>query len=382
MYTAIRPLLVALLVPTALAAQATTETGGFVVRLGKDTIAVERYTRTADRLEGDFVTRGQLTVTRHYVVTLGADGSVLRFEGTSRPVGAAAAPTTLATATFRGDSAIVEIKRGDSTQTLRLATAAPAVPFLNNSFALYELAARRAHPVPGGQPAPVALVPLGAPQAFPATVARLGVDSVALLIPPQQAPYRLRVDAAGRIVGATGRGTTQQVAVERVASLDVAALAAAWATKPLGTLSPRDTVRATVGGASLTVDYSRPAVRGREIFGNVVPWNQVWRTGANAATIFTTSADLDRGGTTIPAGSYSLWTIPSPSGWMLIINKNTGQWGTEYDVKYDLVRLDMQVQALAQPVEQFTIAIEPQGAGGVLKMAWEKTQVSLPFTKK
>jgi len=123
-------------------------------------------------------------------------------------------------------------------------------------------------------------------------------------------------------------------------------------------------------------------MRGRVIFGNVVPWNQVWRTGANQATIFETGADLVVAGTTVPAGKYSLWTLPSQSGWKLIVNTNTGQWGTDYDARYDLARLDMKVEPLPQPVEQFTIAIEPKGKGGVLRLEWEKTRASIPFLKQ
>jgi hypothetical protein len=137
-----------------------------------------------------------------------------------------------------------------------------------------------------------------------------------------------------------------------------------------------------VGGVALSVRYSRPAMRGRVIFGGVVPWNQVWRTGANQATVLETSADLSVAGTKVPAGKYSLWTIPSPAGWKLIINKNAGQWGTDYDPQYDLTRLDMKVEPLRQPVEQFTIAIEPTGTGGVLNLEWEKTRASIPFSTK
>jgi len=91
---------------------------------------------------------------------------------------------------------------------------------------------------------------------------------------------------------------------------------------------------------------------------------------------------LSVAGTKVPAGKYSLWTIPSPAAWKLIINKNTGQWGTEYDAQYDLARLDMRVEPLRQPVEQFTIAIEPSGNGGVLKLEWEKTRASIPLSTK
>lgn len=118
--------------------------------------------------------------------------------------------------------------------------------------------------------------------------------------------------------------------------------------------------------------------RGREIFGNVVPWNTPWRTGANAATQFSTSADLVIGGTTVPAGKYTLWTLPTATGWKLIINKQTGQWGTEYHAEQDLVRVDAKVETLSAPVEQFIIAFEP----AAITFTWDRTKVSVPVAKK
>src|SRR5205807_2304320 len=113
----------------------------------------------------------------------------------------------------------------------------------------------------------------------------------------------------GTLLGLTGIGSTMQVTVERTQGLDFAALGKAFAPRSLGVLSPPDSVKTSVAGAALTVRYSRPSTRGRAIFGNVVPWNQVWRTGANQATIFETSADLVIAGTPVPAGQYSLWTL-------------------------------------------------------------------------
>jgi hypothetical protein len=129
------------------------------------------------------------------------------------------------------------------------------------------------------------------------------------------------------------------------------------------------------------VDYGRPHQRGRKIFGDVVPWGQVWRTGANAATQLITNRPLVIGGTTVPAGTYTLWTLPSASGAELIINKQHGQWGTDYDAAQDLVRLPLTRSALTTPVEQFTIALDPSGStGGTLRMRWEGTEYSIPFT--
>jgi hypothetical protein len=146
-------------------------------------------------------------------------------------------------------------------------------------------------------------------------------------------------------------------------------------------LSPRDTVVAKdVGGAALQIDYSRPAKRGRVVFGGVVPYGQVWRTGANAATQFKTDKALDFGGTIVPAGFYTLWTVPAADGWKLVVNSETGQWGTEHDASKDLATIPMSTTALSQPVERFTIRVEPAASGGVLALEWDTTRATAAFT--
>ena len=127
-------------------------------------------------------------------------------------------------------------------------------------------------------------------------------------------------------------------------------------------------------GKTIAIDYSRPSVKGRKIFGGLVPYGQVWRTGANAATTLKTDADLTIGGTNVPAGTYTLYTIPEEKKWTLIINKQTGQWGTAYDEKQDLARVDMKVSKNASPTEQFTIGFDQTGAtAAVLKLDWADT---------
>jgi hypothetical protein len=105
--------------------------------------------------------------------------------------------------------------------------------------------------------------------------------------------------------------------------------------------SPPGTAEVTLKGKSITIDYSRPSMRGRKIMGALVPYGKVWRTGANEATTLTTPIDLNIGGTKVPAGKYTIWTLPSADTWKLIINKQTGQWGTVYDEKQDLARIEM-----------------------------------------
>lgn len=358
------------------------QTGQFIVRLGRDTLAIEQYTRTADRLQGEQVIRAPRTVHRIYTVTFGSSGIAERYELVTHNVSGALPAEFRATATFQDDSAVATLPGRDSTRTVRSRVGAGALPFLGQSFGIVEEVTRRARAA-GGDSFAMPMLQLGDTEPMPVTVTRAGADSLILML-DGIGPLRARVDAQGTVLGVSGIGGTAQITVERVqgAGLDLAALGKSFAPRSLGTLSPPDSVRASVAGTRVSVRYSRPSMRGRAIFGTVVPWNKVWRTGANEATIFETGADLVVAGTAVPAGKYSLWTLPAPGGWKLIINKNTGQWGTDYDEQYDLARLDMKVETLKQPVEQFTIAIEPKGKGGVLKLEWEKTRASIPFAMK
>ena len=149
-------------------------------------------------------------------------------------------------------------------------------------------------------------------------------------------------------------------------------------------LSPPGTVSVKFDdGKTVTIDYSRPSMRGRKIFGGLVPYGQIWRTGANAATSLKTDVNLTIGGAAVPAGSYTLYTIPGETGWKLIINKQTGQWGTDYDEKQDLARVDMKVASSAAPTEQFTISFDKTGAGSAtLKLDWANTTASVPVNEK
>ena len=147
-------------------------------------------------------------------------------------------------------------------------------------------------------------------------------------------------------------------------------------------LSPPGSAEFVLNGKKMTVKYSRPSMRGRKIMGGLVPWNQMWRTGANDATSLETAADLDLGGVTVPKGSYTLYTLPSETRWTLIVNKQTGQWGTEYHQDQDLARIGLSKRTLATSVEQFTISLDKTADGGVMMLTWETTELSVPFKEK
>lgn len=137
------------------------------------------------------------------------------------------------------------------------------------------------------------------------------------------------------------------------------------------------------GGKTVTIDYSSPRAKGRKIYGELVPFGQVWRTGANEATALVTPVDLTIGGTAVPAGSYTIFTVPNKDKWTLVISKKTGEWGTDYPGQAnDLARIDMKVSALPSPVDNFTISFEKAGNGANLNIDWETTRASVAVSKK
>ena len=145
-------------------------------------------------------------------------------------------------------------------------------------------------------------------------------------------------------------------------------------------LSPPASARAILGGKEISIQYCAPSMRGRTIMGGLVPFDKVWRTGANAATTLVSQGDLRIAGLAVPRGTYTLYTIPGERTWTLIVNRQTGQWGTQYDESQDLGRVTMQLRGLPSPVETFVISVERAGPHrGVLKLTWETTEASVPF---
>ncbi len=137
------------------------------------------------------------------------------------------------------------------------------------------------------------------------------------------------------------------------------------------------------GGKTIKTDYSSPRAKGRTIYGGLVPFGEVWRTGANAATTFVPSADVVMGGKTVPAGKYTIFTVPTADKWTLIVNKKTGEWGIPYKYESDeLARVDMKVSKLPAPVENFTINYVKSGSGCTLQIDWETTRASVDISAK
>jgi hypothetical protein len=141
-----------------------------------------------------------------------------------------------------------------------------------------------------------------------------------------------------------------------------------------------DSVQRTIGGAAIKIRYSRPSVRGRVIFGEVVPYDRFWRTGADAATKLTLSQPIYFNGKELPAGEYSIFTLPSKNGWTIMFNKQPNIWGTEYKAANDVLRVPMSVEVLQERAELLTIDLVQTDKGGRIEISWEKMKASVPFS--
>jgi hypothetical protein len=358
----------------------------FVERLGVDTVSVESYTRTAEGFEGDLLIRSPVTRVAHYEASLTPEGTIERMQvdwqtPAENPDGP---PPVGFTVTFDGDSATIETRGGDNPGETRMEVPAGAIPTVRGvpvSYAVLEQAVSQAT-TSGMDSYPLSLLSAGRARVSDNELVRVGDDSFSIDF--FGSPMVASVDDAGRVVGRTGERTTLKVIGERVGDVDFASLASDFAARDargegMGVASPTETVDAAVAGASMEVVYSRPAKRGREIWGGLVPFDEVWRTGANAATSFTTDRDLEIGGVMVPAGSYTLWSVYTPESAQLIINSQTGQWGTAYDAEQDFARVDLMMETLPESMERFTIEIEETDEGGMLHLTWDTTRYSIPI---
>ncbi len=358
--------------------------GGFVSRLGDDTITVETFTRTETGIEGRLVSRMPYTHRITYTATLNPDGTISRLQAErSTPAENPEGPGPQSwTASIEGGTATVERTGGENPGTTSFEVGLGAIPTLGRSsmamFA-FEQAIRQARAA--GEPeVPVELVYPTRPQPVNNAVSQVAGDTVAISV--FGAPVLAWADADGNILGADGSATTVDIVTERVATLDVDALASAWAARDaqgegIGVASPPATTEANLRGANIEISYSQPAKRGREIWGGLVPYGEVWRTGANAATVFTTDQDLVIGGAEVPAGSYTLWSTYTPDSQQLIINQETGQWGTAYNPDNDFQTVEMSRSSLPEMVERFTISLEETADAGMLHLDWDGTRFSV-----
>jgi Protein of unknown function (DUF2911) len=372
---------------------------GFIALLGQDTVSVESVTRRGNVIESDEVDRFPRVRRRHTTIVLAADGSIKHLEMDIRtPSEPSAQRERHVTADVSRDS--VHVSKRDSTGTKTVAFATGGVltmPHLPQMYGLTDLyfaaALKRADSVKlaAGESVPLHQYyidrefdrfPLhdGLVRPLPGGKAELRHD---WLSGSAEATF----DSAHHMLTYSGAGSTYKVDVKRLTDgPDVAAIGERFAALETANgavkqLSVRDTTRASIGNATFTVDYSRPLARGRTLVGNVIPLDHVWRTGANAATQFTTSVPITLAGLRLPAGTYTLWTVPRDKGAAeLIVNTQTGQWGTGYDDKFDLGMKSMSTETLSTPVDKFRISIvQSDTRHGTLAIEWGTFRWTAPI---
>jgi hypothetical protein len=366
---------------------------GFIALLGRDTISVESVTREGDRLTSDAVDRFPRVRQRHTEIELADDGRIRRLV---MDIHTPSEPENQRDRRVEVEvgAESVRISKRDRSGTVRRAFATDggvAMAHLPQMYSLYELyfgAALRqasASNIAPGERIPMRQFYIDREfDRFPlhrGSVRQLPGGKVEVRHDWLSGTGEATLDSSYRLQSYTGARTTYRVEVARLAEPpDVKSIGDRFAARETAAggmkqLSVRDTVRAGIGSVTFEVDYSRPLARGRELVGGILPYDQVWRTGANAATQFTTSAPINLAGLPVPAGTYTLWTIPRTTGATLIVNKQTGQWGTGYNPAHDFGRVAMNTETLATPVDTFTISVRDGG----LVMEWGTFRWTAPI---
>lgn len=371
-------LLVAL--PLALPAQARPDTATLTARLGVDTISVERIVRSGNVIEADVVTRSPRTTLQRHRAQFDAQGNLSTLTVRDLDPTSGAEQRTV-TYMRHGDSLHISTQQGAERSERMVAAPAAWLPFIDLVHWPFDVALQRMR---RGNVAQVAAPMLSGQRISAFPLALIGSDS-ATVTHPTRGTMRLTVLADGSIRTLDAGATTRALVVTRSGNADVAALARGFAARDaagrgIGELSGRGGGEAKVLGATITLDFGVPMKRGRDVWGGVVRYGQLWRTGANRATHFKTDTELRFGTLVVPPGEYTLFSIPEAEGGVLIINRQTGQNGQQYDQARDLGRIPLRAQPLANEVEGFTIVVREANGRGVLALQWDRRELVAEFT--
>jgi hypothetical protein len=365
---------------SALSAQTTTFS--FSALLGVDTVAIERVILSKTTLRADVVIRSPQTRLHKHLLTIDEHGMLLRL--TAEVLDPASGSVLSSTVYVRdGDSILVEETRQGRTNGYALAAPAEALPFIDLVHWPFDHLLRSMRS--GGKTAWNApMITRQRLSEFP--LAFFGTDS-ATVTHPTRGTMRLSLNAEGGLLMLDAGATTRALIVRRGGDVDVGMLAKEYAARDvvgrgMGALSGRDSMRMSIQGAALWVDYGTPEKRGREIWGKLVKYGKLWRTGANRATHFSTSKALTFGALEVPPGTYTLFSIPEESGGFLMINKQTGQNGQSHDASRDLGRVPMRARDLDDTVEVFTIRLDEEKGKGLIRLQWDGKEYVAEFEVK
>lgn len=355
----------------------------FVTLLGSDTLAVEQFEKMENEIEARVVLRSPETVFYSYNLRLDEQGGISEmqqmeydseegFDGSGQEVQKVERD---------GENLIISQISDDETQTDTTSYEEGILPFIDMVHWPFELVLNQAS---GADADSLDQPLLTGTSVSDFTVARIESDSMTI-----RHPFRgvmgVDIDPQGNLIQLDAGETTRKLKVHRVPLLEINEIGQRFAAadqegNSFGSLSGEADEEFSVGGVDFNLRYGVPEKRGRTIFGGIVPWGELWRTGANEATHFETSQDITIGDLEVPAGEYTLFTVPEEDGGELIINEETGQNGNSYDESRDLGRVAMEIGETDETIEAFTITVaEGEENDAVLKLMWDETVFSVPI---
>jgi hypothetical protein len=377
-------LLTLFIAANAIAQKQNKDAGYLIYLLGNDTTMAGSYSLNGNDFDITVVARPSVSVTK-LKGSLNAKGEIISADGYGyKPVPGKDSQLLITYKLYlRNDSTIIEQKRGNDVSTQRFAGAGLTANGIGVAFRYVLPFWPYYTPKKVGDSLVSAHLTLGTNKRL--TVTRTAKDKL-YAGSTVMGMVTLYLDKNGRLSSIDGIGSSWNVTGKVTGPIDLDQLANRYALEEqsgggLKIINRLDSVATNVNGANIKIVYSRPQVRNRTIFGSVVPWNRWWRTGANSATRITIDKPLIFDGKELPAGSYSIVTIPAQNGWTLVFNNRPNVWGTEYDAAYDVLRVPMQMSA-ADFTETMTISVEPSTDGGKLNVIWENVKASAQFKNK
>ncbi len=364
----------------------------YIERLGTDTMSAESFSRSSNGYKGRLLLRMPATQIATYNARLDKNGMISKMSidwktPSENPGGPKPRSYTV---TFKDSMASMHLSgvwRGKNIDTtLQVAVPRGAVPVFGKfplTTSTYTQIAEQARST-NSFPYSTDLIMPGSTRRLKATLSKLSGDTLSLNLFGYS--YLATLDNQNRISWYSAQKTTVKTVTEPADNVNLEKLASRFAKldaagRGIAIASPMDSTLMTLDGAHLKIIYSRPSMRGRKIWGSLVPYDTVWRTGANAATQFSTDKDLIIGNTDVPAGNYTLYSIYTPDSAKLIINSQTGQWGTVYNESHDFARIPMD-KSSTEPHEEFTISMDTADGTGYIRLAWDMTQYQVPVKVK
>jgi hypothetical protein len=353
----------------------------YLTLLGEDTLVAEWMEFDGNRVEASALIRGSETTWNEYVLETDESGAITTWESLTWAGGSPDGDLLRHAWVEQTDSGamLVTVAAGEQAYSTRVRpfdAEVGEVPFVDFLHWPFEFAFRR--------DAAAGTLGEAVPTLGGVFEMEANEDGTWALIHPSRGPSTVDVSDDGRILTLDGTGSTRAYDLRRMSyeDLDREAFGAIFGDRPMGELSGRGEIATAVAGVNFTGDFGTPQRRGRDIFGSLVAYGERWRTGANRATHLSFDGDIVIDGTTVPAGDYTLYSIPEADGGTLIINGQTGQAGTSYDPERDVVRADLRRESLDENVEIFQIRVveNDAGDGGRLELRWAETVYFVPFT--